>query len=421
MTTLRNKTLGSIIVALAAALVLTAAQPAAAQPVLEWSQPYGGLGVANGMSIAVDASGIYVAGNTATAAGGWADLILFKRDFAGNLLWDRTWPNAGGNGHDGAADLALSASAVYVAGSTDEHASWLRSAVTLKFSKEGVLNLTNSPAGWWTRFSGDTSYHGYNYAFGIAVDEFEKIYIVGASERAYNNMWTYLTKDDSAGAEQWHQHHGVFGVGGNFSEKLALSGGNLYTAGHTGRGVNEQMLILKYVNDGTPVWTYTWGGATSDRGKDVALSGADVFITGHLGGDLALLKLHDDGASATFVGSTTFSAVGNSIGHGITVLENRIYVVGSADVGGHSDALLLAYDTDLNLLWDHSWGGAGDDLAQDVSLHNGILYVTGTLDGQAFVNAYRESCSLQADINGDGVVNLADLGILLSEFGMTCP
>ena len=86
--------------------------------------------------------------------------------------------------------------------------------------------------------------------------------------------------------------------------------------------------------------------------------------------------------------STVFVTSGQDIGWGIEVTGGRVYVDGSTDVGGHTDALLLAYDTNLNPLWDYSWGGAGDDRAYDITYYDGTLYVTGNVDNDAFVNAY---------------------------------
>ena len=75
-------------------------------------------------------------------------------------------------------------------------------------------------------------------------------------------------------------------------------------------------------------------------------------------------------------------------GVGIDVADGQVLLVGSTDAGGHTDAILLAYDTDLNPLWDLSWGGPGDDVAYDITLNDGIIYVTGTVDNEAFINAY---------------------------------
>jgi len=203
------------------------------------------------------------------------------------------------------------------------------------------------------------------------------------------------------GVKQWHQNYGAFGVGGNGSNDLVRSGTSLYTAGHTGRGVNYQVLAMKYTTAGTQVWTKEWGDAAFDVSYGVAVSGADLYLTGQSGTDLLVLKLHDDGASASSVASAVYAGPGTGYG-GIDVVDGTVYVAGTTSVGGNNEAILLAYDTDLNPLWNLTWGDSTADAANDVVVRGGIIYVTGKVNNQAFINAYG------IDDDGDGVVNSVD-------------
>ncbi len=324
---------------------------------LLWSQTYSGQGRADAAGVAVDDAAVYATGSTSPAPGSPGDLILLKYDLAGNPVWSRIWPDLGSLGYDGGRQVAIASTGVFVAGSTDEYATWLRDAVTLKYSSDGVLDTSNSPQGWWTKFSGDTSYHGYNYAGDLTVDEAGNMYVVGTSERAYNNLWTYVQKYNAAGSLQWHQNYGAFGQGGNGSNSIVRRGDSLYTAGHSGRGVDEQILSLKYTLAGARLWDTSWGGADSERGLALDVLGDDLFITGYLGTELVVLKLHDNGFSVSYVTSTTFSGPGNDVGNGIQVANHTVYVADSTTIGSQTDALVVAYDTDLNFLWSYSWGG----------------------------------------------------------------
>ena len=247
-----------------------------------------------------------------------------------------------------------------------------------------------------------SSYHGYNYAWGVVTDELGNLYVVGSSERAYNNIWSYVEMYNPLGVKQWHQHHGLFGVGGNGSTGLARSATSLYTAGQTGRGVNLQVLAMKYTTAGTQVWTKEWGGAASEATYDVAVSGADVYLTGFTGTDLLVVKLHDDGAAASYVASAVYAGAGNDGSWGIDVAGGVVYVAGSTSVSGNNEAILLAYDTDLQPLWNITWGGPANDAANDVVVRDGVIYVTGKVNNQAFVNAY------DPDNDDDGVMNWLD-------------
>ncbi len=401
-----------------AAAILVMGSVAVAQPVeLKWSQPYTGLGEAVATGVVVHNGAVYTTGRT-HPIGGTDDAFILKHDLAGNPLWipvDRTW---GGSDGDGGGKLAGNGSHLYVCGSTgsfayDPAGDLEGDAMTVKWTEGGVYDTTNSPDGWWTRFSGDNNYWGSDGASNVAVDAGGSLYVVGGSERGWGNSWGYVEQYDPAGVKQWHDHYGTSGayhysgLGG-----LALSGGYAYAAGYINDGSGDYQLVArKYTTGGALEWGFTWGDvATRELGYSVAVSGADVYVAGVLGSpadpngtDLLLVKLHDDGASASFVGSTAFTTSGNDSATTLKLVDGRIYVVGSADAGGNTDSLLAAYDTDLNLLWDYSWGGAaaGDDIAFDIAVEGGVIYVAGMEDGYtlAYVNAYEPvgACCLAAE------------------------
>ncbi len=197
-----------------------------------------------------------------------------------------------------------------------------------------------------------------------------------------------------------------------------MSGSNLYTAGgyqESDPNAPYDVLVLKYDADASPrlQWAYSWGGgSTGENARSVAVSADDIYVTGSFGSaadpnspDLLLLKLHDDGTSASFVASTTYVGANADIGCGIALADGKVYIAGyTTSDTGDTDALLLAYDTDLNLLWEHSWGGADDDVAYDVAVHDGTIYVTGKESGHAFVNAYTKTVVIPA---------VSQLGLLL--------
>lgn len=385
----------------------------------DWIVSYPGLGQAIGHGLTVSEDVIYVTGETCTP-GGASDSFLLQYDVDGNLVWERTW---GGSLAEIGLNVSAFANQVYVAGTTYTYAYDILGgregdAVTLKYYNDGVLDLSNSADGWWTRFSGDAGYYGNDVAMGIANDESGNLYVAGYSEIGFVNQRAYVEKYNSAGVRQWHQHYGSSGTyrtAGAYG--LVLSGNSLYVTGQAcPDGTDRQVLVMKYGTDGTPVWTYFWGNAARpDIGSDLVVSGNDIYVTGYVctsenpaGIDIVVLKLHDDGASASFVNSTYFAGPALDDSWGIVEVEGRIYVAGATDVGGHLDALLLVYDADLNLLENLSWGGAGNDRAFDIAVRDKKVYVTGVVDNQAFINAYDISYST-GDLNCDGTVNFSDI------------
>ncbi len=402
----------SFLVGAAAVVLAAGASLALAQPVtLDWSQTYSGIGEAEGKGVAVNDGGVYVTGKTLPSGGTYNDMFLLKYTLSGDSAWDRTW---GGAIWDGGIRVAADSSHVYVAGYSysyayDPSGDVEADAVTVKYNTNGVLDTTNSPDGWWTRFSGDAGYWGSDVANDLAIGGLGNLYVTGASQQSWDGHRAYVEQYDPAGVKQWHQHYTEGSSSGAVCRGLVLSGSDVYTTGYS-RASERQVMALKHGTDGTLVWDYLWGsGSTHEHGFDLAISGSDIYITGQVETgagtnvyDLLVLKLHDNGTSVSYVDSTVFSSPGSDNGWGIVEVDGLIYIVGTTDVGGSTDALLLAYDSDLNLLWDYSWGGVDDDSAYDVTFQNGMLYVAATVDSEAFVGAF------DIDDDDDGVPNWID-------------
>jgi len=390
-------------------LVASGATPTPADtPTVLWSQTYAGSGLADGRGLAVDDNAVYVTGRT-WASGNPDDLFLNKYDLAGNPVWSQTWGVAGRS--DQGFNVARWGDQVHVAGNTRRYTYDNEpDAITLKYDTNGTLDYSNSPDGWWTLWTSD-GYNGFDYAKDVALDAAGNLYVLGTEEYGYINTWTYLEKYNPAGVKQWHRHYGVDGSPRYCgSEKLVLSGDNLYAAGtYNAAGVDAKVQVLKYSTDGTLITAYH--SVVNQGGLDVAVSEDDIYVSGVIYDgdptrDVLVLKLHDDGSSISFIGSTTFAGPGGEdFGWAIDVANGTVYVVGSTTDGSDTDALLLAYDSDLNLLWSYSWGGTGNDSANDLVVRDGVLYVAGTLGNEAFVDAY----AVIGDLNCDGVVNFADI------------
>ena len=381
-----------------------------------WSRSYTGLGGAEGRGVTVSPEGIYVTGITWPSGGDWHtwDIYLLKYDLGGNLLWTRTW---GGTNYEDGGRVSASGSHVCVAGQTYSYAydpagGLEADAVTVCWAHDGVLDCSNSPDCWFTRFSGDSGYYGPENGTDIAHDDAGNFYVSGYSERVYGNYWAFAEKYDDTGAKQWHQHWGGSGyLKMSFASGLALSGDAVYVGGASNQySVNYQVMALKYMTDGALVWSNLWGDSgTGCYAADMAVDGADLYATGYRGDDAnpsawdtLVVKLHDDGSSASYVGSTTFSTPGRDFGRGITVGNGRVYVVGTTTPEDNGDAILLVYDTDLNQLWQRTWASTSDDAAHDVAYSDGMLFVTGNLGGVAFLDAY------EVDIDEDGVDDKQD-------------
>jgi hypothetical protein len=86
-----------------------------------WTRQFGTPGYDDSLGIAVNAQGVYVAGNTAGAlpgqvSAGEYDAFVRKYDLSGRTVWTRQF---GSNAHDEVLSVAVDASGVYAAGVTE--------------------------------------------------------------------------------------------------------------------------------------------------------------------------------------------------------------------------------------------------------------------------------------------------------------
>src|SRR6266550_1380771 len=122
--------------------------------------------------IAVDVSGnVYVTGNSVGTTYPDYDYATIKYNFAGQEQWVARY-NGSGKGEDDASGLAIDGSGnVYVTGSSNG-ANSLPDYATIKYNSAGQEQ-------WVARYDGPGN--SYDIGRGIAVDEFENVYVTGNS------------------------------------------------------------------------------------------------------------------------------------------------------------------------------------------------------------------------------------------------
>jgi hypothetical protein len=183
------------------------------------------------------------------------------------------------------------------------------------------------------------------------------------------------------------------------------SAGNSYVAGFTWGTLDGQtnyglsdMILIKYNHSGNLVWQRQLGSDGTDEGYSVAVDVNDnIYVTGGSVGsfdgqvnngfsDIFLVKYLPDG---TKVWSREVGSPGTDIGWGVaTDSSGNIYVTGETndnfDVftsSGVKDIVLVKYDTDGNKLWSYQWGTTSDDIGNNVFVNNNSIYVTGETFG----------------------------------------
>jgi hypothetical protein len=345
-----------------------------------WAQRGGGSSDDAGISIAVSGTSVYVAGN-----------ITNDRANAAGVTLTSVSPSAG-------------SSTVPVAGST--------LAITPDILVAKYTDTGSGATLGWTQVAGGTN---LDYAQGLAVSG-PSVYITG-----------YITNSLT------NQRGVVFGGNGTVAGTAVQAGASTSSS--------QDLVVAKYTDNGgsaTFQWSQVGGGTYDDFGSDVAVSGANVYVTGSyindkvnssqvvFGGagtlpgtvsqvglatsassDLVVAKYVDNGSSATL---TWTQVGGGSLGDGgysIAVSGNKVYVAGvltndSANsravvFGGSSTGtvqvngatatssydMLLAKYTDngptATLNWTQVGGGTDYDAGTKVLANGPNVYVAGIL------------------------------------------
>lgn len=139
--------------------------------------------------IGVDNSGnVYVTGYSDAFSTRW-DYVTVKYNSAGIQQWAKRYNGPSTNHFDVPFDLALdNAGNVYVTGYSED-ANYYEDFLTLKYAADGNLL-------WAARF--DSPFHDFDYAYKLAVDRFENVYVTGISDDNYVTI-----KYDSDGNQAW--------------------------------------------------------------------------------------------------------------------------------------------------------------------------------------------------------------------------
>ena len=170
------------------------------------------------------------------------------------------------------------------------------------------------------------------------------------------------------------------GAGRDGADDVAFaSDGSVYVAGTTVSADGDfDAFLLKYSPARTLLWERTYGtplnqqtGLDDEFVAGIAVAADDsVYITGQLGTGVLFLAKFD--AAGQLVWDSTYGENGTiSTGAAIDAAGN-IYVSGLSFVidGGANDteALILKFTPDGQVVWGRAWGGAGFDAARAVAV-----------------------------------------------------
>jgi hypothetical protein len=251
------------------------------------------------------ADGLYITG-WCTGETSRQDVGLLKLDLNGRLQWSNTWGGEWGEHADGHA--VLDAEGIYIAG---------------LFNGTGLLNNMDGRAlaASFARSDGtlmdsvtfgrDDQWLNMENALGMVSDG-TWLYVVGPTTVAAGDWDIFLSKYDKNFNLVWRTEWGGDAV--ESSRAIALGDdGSIYVAGETtsfGAG-DADVVVIKFAPNGAPLLYRTWGAAGEDHALDIAVRGAQLYLTGLTRSfhpeqkkEALLLKVNVD-SLATDVHSTT--------------------------------------------------------------------------------------------------------------------
>ncbi|MDD3035401.1 MAG: prepilin-type N-terminal cleavage/methylation domain-containing protein [Candidatus Saccharimonadaceae bacterium] len=179
-------------------------------------------------------------------------------------------------------------------------------------------------------------------------------------------------------------------------------------AGETFSFGTVKAFIAKYTSDGTLSWSRTWGGVSYDRAYSLTQTTDGGFIiageTGSFGagsGDAFIAKYTSDG---TLSWSRTWGGTGWEFAYSITEIADNSYIIlGTNNLypADNTDTFIAKFTSDGTLVWSRTWGGTGDDWAYAVTnaTDGGFIIAgeTGSFgagSGDAFIAKYTSDGTL---------------------------
>ena len=350
---------------------------------------------------------------------GGTDAIIVKYDKDGNMLWQKNW---GGKSLEKFYDILETQEGGFIvygySQSTDIEElpnKGESDAIIVKYDKDGNLLWQNSWGGnSWEEFynilqTQDGGFVVYSYSYSTDIE--------GLPNKGESDA--IIVKYDKDGNLLWQKSWGGNNEEG-FSEILQtqdcgfIVSGNSYSTdieGLPNKGESDA-IIVKYDKDGNMLWQKSWGGNRSERFNEILQTPDGGFIvyvyseSTDIEGlpnkgyeDAIMIKYDKDGNllwQNSWGGNSWeefynilqtqdggFIVSGNSYSTDIEGLPNK----------GESDAIIVKYDKDGNLLWQKNWGG---------NSWEGFYNILQTQDGGFIVSGYSDSTDIEELPNKGG-------------------
>ena len=345
------------------------------QPPEEWNNTFGGTDWDGGYSgFQASDGGYIITGLTVSYSVGGTDLYLIKTNADGNEQWSKTF---GGGGDEWGETIIKSSDGNYIiCGVVESYGAGGKDAWLLKTDTDGN-EIWNNTFGGGDR---DVSYCVSHTSDGG--------YILTGRTESYGagGVDVYLVKTDSNGNMQWQQTFGGASDDVGASVLQTSDGGYIISGWTWSFDINADVWLIKTDENGNEEWNKTYGGTDVDSSESVIQTSDGGYIiagstysygAGSL--DAYLIKTDSNG---NMQWEKTFGGADIDVSRSILQINDGGYIIAgntySFGAGGN-DVWLIRGDINNNENWNITFGGSENDWCESISqTSDGGYIITGT-------------------------------------------
>lgn len=276
---------------------------------------------------------------------------------------------------------------------------------------------------WSKTFGGNNNDEGWAIEKTIDGGFLIAGYTISFSSSNWSDI--YIIRTDSNGDTLWTKT-----IGDSLDEYASdikrLPDGNFIVAGYgrVNSPNNYDALLIKIDQDGNVLWTKSYGGSNNDDFAEVEIVNDGLIAVGTTNSislmgnkEVYLLKTDFNGNVHFF---KTFNFGDFSEGHSIKELHGGGFIIAGANYFSNTNynIFIVRCDKDGNFIWQKSFGGAGNEIANSVIQLNTTkeIYITGYT--VSYGNGYSDIFIMKLNELGDSIW-FKTYGYLGNDYGNT--
>lgn len=298
------------------------------------------------------------------------NVILFKIDSNSQQVWQSSsW---GGAYNEIAFKVTVKDTSVYLSGRMDS-----TGTPTSGDAFVSSYDISDGCFNWLYHYEPIPDY-GYEEIDGLIVQP-DGIYLSGWTKGQNSDEDFLIQKISLTGqpvwTNSWDYNNQFDGANGH----MAMDHNYIYAAGHV--NLLYGSLVCFNRADGSYQWDITWNDSVNDEVLGLTMSSDSMLYTvGYYSQSSSQVCLKKFSRTGQLIWTRNWGGIGTEDTRTlVTDGDSIIYVVGTTSSYGNGlkDIFVLKFDTSGTLIDSLLWGGAYDEVAEDVAMYQDFLYITG--------------------------------------------